>query len=108
MDEFVTERQVYLGLKPTKPKRKFIRGPIPWDWWKMAANLPGKATQVASVLMFLRGVTRSDTFRVEPSRFRECGISRRSVSAGLARLAAAGLISIQPTKGAAPTISILW
>jgi hypothetical protein len=106
MDGFIAEKQVDLGLKRDKSQRKFIRGPIPWDWWMIAANLPGKALHVASVLLFLQGVSKSNTFRLQPARFRECGISRRSVSAGLGHLRDAGLICIEHTKGAASTVTI--
>ncbi len=85
---------------------RFIRGPISFNWMQKANDLPGKAGAVGLALWFLKGVKRSSTFAVTAEAETLAKCSRQAFARSLAALAAAGLISVQPKKGARPTITI--
>ena len=38
---------------------KFLKGPIPWQWLEVAANLPGKSLHVAIVIWHLSALNKS-------------------------------------------------
>lgn len=95
-----------LGLKGKVIQERFI-GPTPVRWWREVLDLPKCAIQVASVVMFLRGLRKSDRFRLEPARFRELGVSLTSKKRGLSRLEAAGLILVERARGRAPIVEVV-
>jgi hypothetical protein len=85
----------------------FLKGPIPWAWLQRATPLPGKALAVGLVLWFLKGLRRQNTVRLEPSKVRSLGLSRRQCYRGLEALEQAGLVAVQRQLGSAPTVTIL-
>ena len=85
---------------------RFIRGPISFEWMQKANDLPGKAGAVGLALWFLKGVKRSSTFAVTAEAEALAKCSRQAFARGLAALAVAGLISVQPKQGGRPTITI--
>ena len=107
MDSFIAESKVDLGLK-NKRSERFLRGPIPWNWLGSAAALGGKSLAVAVAIAHLKGLRQSLTFRLEPARLRELGVSRQSAYRALNQLEKAGLISVVRSAGAAPTVTVRW
>jgi hypothetical protein len=62
----------------------FLKGPIPWAWLQRATPLRGKALAVGLVLWFLKGLRKQSTVRLEPSKVRSLGLSRRQCYLGSA------------------------
>jgi hypothetical protein len=103
-------------LAPPKPKpilprhrpgEKFLKGPIPLKWLTPAANLPGKAINVAFALWFQAGVERSATIRLNLSRLQDFGVERSAGSRALTMLATRGLVTVRQRPGCAPIVTIL-
>lgn len=85
----------------------FIADPIPYLWIQKANALPGKAGTVGlGALWFLRGIKRSPTFAVTAEAVAFAGCGRQALSRALSALAGAGLITIQPRRGARTVVSI--
>jgi hypothetical protein len=89
----------------TKAKR-FICGPIPFDWIQKANTLPGKAGAVGLALWFIKGVKRASTFAVTAEAEALAGCSRQAFARGLDALAFSGLIHIVRCPGARPRVTI--
>ena len=90
-----------------KPGEMFLKGPIPWEWLKEAARLPGKALAVALVAWHLRGLRKSNNFRMEPSKARSLGLSPRVARRGLKALENAGLVAVARHRGRSPEVTLL-
>ncbi len=89
------------------PVVKFIKGPIPLDWVTCANKLPGKAGPVGFALWFLAGIKKSRTFKLTGEVERIAACNRRTLYPALKALEKAGLIEVQPKRGARPTVVIL-
>ena len=95
--------------KPPRHKRgeKFLKGPIPWIWLSRAAQQPGKALHVATVIWFLAGIKRMRTVRVSNRDLSALGVKRNAKYYALRALESAGLISVQRHPGCSPEVTIL-
>lgn len=86
---------------------KFIKGPIPFDWLKLANTLPGKAGAVGTALWFLKGIKKLDTFKITAQILELSGCTRQALNRALTNLETAKLIKIQPKQGSRHTVTIL-
>jgi hypothetical protein len=96
-----------LPASPDGPRRRPLRGPIPWVWWYPASRLPGKSLQVAAVCWLLASWERSAEFELAPDDWPEFGLSRFSAHRGLASLEGAGLVSAVRRAGRPSIVTIL-
>src|SRR5688572_17273799 len=60
-----------------KPGARFLKGPVPWVWLRVALRLPGRALHLGIVLWLEVGLTRSRTVKVNLSRMEDIGITRQ-------------------------------
>jgi hypothetical protein len=90
-----------------KPTDYFIKGPIPLNWFQEASRLNGNALKVGMLLWFLKGLTRSNKFKVQNKFIRQTGISRRSYYAPLEKLEAASLIKTYTAPGKSYIVEIV-
>jgi hypothetical protein len=95
--------------KPVLHKRskRFLKGPIPWNWLTKASRLSGKALQVAVVVWFLAGIKRTNTIELSSKRLHELGVNRFAKGRGLRQLELNGLVSVERHKGNNPVVTIL-
>lgn len=100
------EEKIYPLTK--KKTNYFIKGPIPLSWFYKASKLNGNAVKVGMLLWFLKGLTKSDRFKVQNKFIRECNISRRSYYASLKKLEAANLIKIYCAPGSSYIVEIIF
>ena len=92
---------------PTKRYKKFIKGPLPLDWFIIAAGLPCGATQLALVLWYLAGLKKSMTVSLPNKPLQEMKIGRNSKRRALKALEDARLIKVEQKKGSSPVVVIL-
>jgi hypothetical protein len=95
------------GLPRHKKGERFLAGPIPWNWWAKAAQLPGKPLHVASAIWFLAFMKKTETFQLQGSVLRDLGVSRKSAYRVLKAMEEAGLISCNRGPGRRPIITVL-
>ncbi len=101
------EIQIYPPIKEEYRSKLFVKGPISYLWLKEVSLLQGKVIHVAIVLCFLKGVTKSNTFKLQPKRFKEFGVSKTSYLSALKKLEQAKLISITKKPGNTHIVTIL-
>lgn len=92
--------------------RRFIRGPLPVDWFLKAVSVerqPTKTLHVGLLLWFRAGLERSQKLSRSPSAslLKEWGISRKAYYRALEALEAARLISIVRLRGRKPIVTLL-
>jgi hypothetical protein len=98
------------AAQPSRAERKqarFVKGPLPLDWMQCAAQLPGKALQVALTIWYLAGLQKTQTVRLPSKPLDEMGVSRDAKYDALARLAGAGLVQVEQRPGQAPVVTLL-
>jgi hypothetical protein len=91
----------------SRPGRRPLYGPIPWQWWLPASRLPGKSLHVGSVCWLLAGWERSAGFELVLESWEDLGLSRFSASRGLDELERSKLVSVGQTPGRSPVVTIL-
>lgn len=100
--------QQFLPAVPATRARPvgFIKGPLPLDWMQQAARLPGKTLQVSLALWYLSGLHKSSTVKLASKHLNAMGVSRDAKYEALARLQAAGLVSVDQKPGQAPIVTL--
>jgi hypothetical protein len=94
---------------PPKPlrHRRFLKGPIPWDWLEKAAQLPGKALAVGMALWLWAGMKRSRRLSLSISSLSAMGVKRNAGYRAMNELERAGLISVVRHTGRKPKVTLL-
>ncbi len=95
-------------LVPVEKKEPFIKGPIPLDWLSSAAELPGKAINLALALWWLQGMAKGKPFTLTKHALNKLNIKRDAASSGLKSLEHVGLIRIDRKPGRRPTVALIW
>jgi hypothetical protein len=109
-DEYLTEAPTPSRLmrgRHSSVSNPFLKGPIRVAWLVAAAALGHKALRVALAVQYLRGLRKSDTFKVSNITARVWGIDSATKSRGLRKLATAGLITVKSHRGASPEVTVL-
>jgi hypothetical protein len=91
----------------TPPCRsQFLKGPIPWPWISIAANLSGRALAVGLALWRLAGVRKCMSVRLSNTEVAVLGVDRNAKSRALRALQEAGLIVVEQRPGRLPLVTI--
>lgn len=102
----VRREMVPAGSIVKGPAGRFIKGPLPLTWMQEAARLPGKTLQVALTLWYLAGLQKTSTVRLASRPLDLMGVSRDAKYEALARLANAGLVTVEQKVGQAPMVTL--
>ena len=102
------------ALKPKpssrpRPKagKRFLKGPIPWDWLCVALSLPGRAGAVGIAIWFWAGISRNRTVKLSYADLARMDVDRYAARRGLLALKKAGLVNVESQSGCAPVVTIL-
>jgi len=91
-----------------KQKGAFIKGPIDLDWISRAANLPGKALNIALTLMYLSGLNKSkENLKLTRTTYKLFNVGRSAVYSALNNMEKEGLIKVKKSQGRKNVITIL-
>ncbi|MEE8170847.1 MAG: hypothetical protein V3T70_09890 [Phycisphaerae bacterium] len=89
-----------------KPGRRFIKGPIPWNWLRRACTLPGKAPIVGLALWYWHGLAQSKRLAVSHADLRELRVGPGAVARALRNLEQVGLVSVNRHRGRNPIVTL--
>lgn len=95
------------GLIEAPLKVLFLRGPIPLDWLSKAASLSGKTLHVAIALWWLKGMVKTQPFKLTRKALGLMHLSRDAASAGINRLEEQGMVVVERKAGQRPAITII-
>ena len=93
-------------LEEVKVSQLFLKGPIPIDWISVAAELPGKTLALGMAIWWLKGMSKTPTFKLTAKALSKFNISRDAASAGLTRLEKSGLISVSRSPGRRSVVGV--
>jgi hypothetical protein len=92
---------------PNASGKRFIKGPLPLDWFEMASALPGKTLHVALAIWFQVGLERTTTVKLGQKRVARFAVSRDAKYEALRRLAEAGLIEVEQRPGQSVQVTLV-
>jgi hypothetical protein len=111
LDNFRGDGSLALPPVNRKPRQRragwFVKGPLPGDWFGLAARLPGKALHVGLALWFLSGRNKQATVKLTSESLRRFGLNRFAGRRGLSALEGAGLVRVRRHRGRCPVVEIL-
>jgi hypothetical protein len=85
---------------------KFIRGPLPHEWFSRACRLGGKCANLALALWYVHGMGGSPIML--PRRIRsEFGLGDSSTYYALQLMEKKGLVRVERRRGRAPRVTLL-
>jgi hypothetical protein len=89
------------------PKKHFIKGPIYLDWISPAAQLAGKAINVALAIHWLHGMNQGKPFKITQSALTKFNLSNDAYLDGLRKLEKAKLVSVLRKPGQRALIMVI-
>lgn len=87
--------------------RRFLKGPVPWDWLCVAFSLPGKAGAVGVALWYWHGMQERRWLKVSYALLASMGVNRYAARRALKALEAANLVKADRKPGRAPEVKLL-
>ena len=94
-------------LDESNPSPLFLKGPIPLEWLRQAAHMPGKTLAVALALWWLHGMSKGGPIKLTNKALDNFNISRDAAYDAFKRLEIAGWIAVTRASGQKPTVKIL-
>ena len=85
----------------------YIRGPIPLEWLKAAAALPGKSLHIGLALWLLAEIEKSRTIALSNLQASYFSVDRNAKYRALDWLEKAGLIKVKRNPGQSPIVTLI-
>ena len=85
---------------------RFIRGPIPYDWLRVALSIGGKAGNLAWSLWWLAGMERTNPIRLTKRVLSDFNVSTRAARRLLIEFERAGLVVVDSQRGRGPKVTL--
>jgi hypothetical protein len=86
---------------------RFVRGPIPYDWLRVALSFGGKAGNLVFAIWWLAGIERGSPIRLTKQVLSDFKISTRTSRRLLVDFERAGLVSVDRHRGRGPLVTLL-
>jgi hypothetical protein len=102
-------------LQPPKRRRRprpvrhewFLKGPIPGQWLKRAASLPGRALHVGLAVWLAAAMRRTNRAKLTRRHLARFAVPYDAGRRGLIALESAGLVFAERRPGRCPLVTIL-
>jgi len=95
-----------LELPRHEKGERFIRGPLPMEWFRLASQCGQRAEAVALLLWYAAGWQRSNPVKLTPPVLSELNVHPRTAKRCLQRMAAVGLVEVEFKRGRSPSVTI--
>ena len=86
---------------------RFVRGPIPFDWLRVALAFGGKAGNLSWAMWWLAGMERTNPIKLTRRVLLDFGISPRAARRLLIDFERAGLVAVDRKRGRGPIVVLL-
>ena len=106
LSDVTGERLIKFSTSKAPPKR-FLKGPIPWDWVEIASKLPGKALALGMLLWREAGMDGIVPVTITTAKAEPLGIDRSAKSRAIADLERAGLVRVERRPRQNPLVSLI-
>ena len=85
---------------------RFIRGPIPLEWMKLASRCGNRADAVAVLLWYAAGLQRTNPVKLSKSILAELRVHPKTAKRVLLRMADLGLLHVEFHRGRSPVVTL--
>src|SRR3954462_8563560 len=106
LSDVTGERLIKFSTSKAPPKR-FLKGPIPWDWVETASKLPGKALALGMLLWREAGIDGIGPVTITSAKAAALGMDRSAKSRAIADLEGAGLVRVERRPRQNPLVTIV-
>ncbi|WP_442506115.1 hypothetical protein SH528x_004942 [Novipirellula sp. SH528] len=89
------------------PGERFIRGPIPLAWFKLASGCGRQAAAVAVLLWYAAGYQRRNPVKLTPQVLAELAVHPKTARRILGVMADRGLVLVETKRGRSPMVTIV-
>lgn len=96
-----------LDLPQPQSGDRFIKGPIPLEWMKLASRCGYRSEAVALLLWYLAGWQRSNPVKLTPDTLAEFRVHPKTAKRILLSFESAGLVSVEFRRGCSPVVTLL-
>jgi hypothetical protein len=96
-----------VGLPRHAQGEKFVKGPVPLSWLRLALSLGGKAGNLAWALWWRAGVEGGSPVPITPKMLADFDLPERTTSRLLHHFESAGLIKVDRQRGRCPRVGLL-
>ena len=86
---------------------RFIRGPIPLEWMKLASQCGNRSEAVAVLLWYSAGLQRSNPVRLSANTLAELRVRPRTAKRVLLKMISFGLVNAEFRRGKSPIVTLL-
>ena len=106
LNDVTGERLIKFSTSKAPPKR-FLKGPIPWDWVEIASKLPGKALALGMLLWREAGMDGIGPVTITSAKAAALGIDRSAKSRAVADLERVGLVRVERRPRQNPLVTLI-
>jgi DNA-binding transcriptional ArsR family regulator len=106
LSDVTGERLIKFSTSKVPPKR-FLKGPIPWDWVETASRLPGKALALGMLLWREAGMDGIGPVTITSAKAAALGMDRSAKSRAIADLERAGLVRVERRPRQNPLVTLI-
>ncbi len=92
--------------KPQEGER-FIKGPLPLDWMRKAAECGGRGTEVGLLLWYAAGWQKRNPIKLSQSVVRQLPVHQKTCRRVISNMEQLGLIAVDRHKGRSPLVTLL-
>jgi hypothetical protein len=85
----------------------FIKGPIPFEWMRIASRCGGRGTDVGLLLWYAAGWQRKNPVKLTASISKQLGVHPKTVKRVLVKMEQCGLIEAEFHRGRSPLVTLL-
>ncbi len=85
---------------------RFICGPIPLEWMKLASKCGNRSEAVAVLLWYAAGFQRSNPVKLSKTILAELAVHPKTAKRVLQRMAEYGLVDVEFHRGRSPSVTI--
>lgn len=99
-------RRMLVDLPRHTDGERFIQGPIPMVWMRLASRCGGRGEAVGLLLWYAAGWQRSNPVKLSRSILAELGVHPKTAKRVLTRMADLGLVDAEFHRGRSPVVTI--
>jgi len=86
---------------------RFVRGPVPYEWLRVALSVGGKAGNLSWAMWWLAGMERTNPIKLTRRVLSDFNISPRSARRLLIAFERAGLVEVDRKRGRGPIVALI-
>ena len=106
-DKTPAKKRASVELPKHGKGERFIKGPIPLEWMKLASKCGNRSEAVAVLLWYAAGFQRSNPVKLSKTILAELKVHPKTAKRVLVRMSDLGLVDVTFHRGRSPVVTIV-